>query len=568
MRFRISLILFLSLGACSAPADLLLVNGRVYTLAWSDPAGDGSAATDAPHGPDGWSPDGSVVAIRDGQILQVGGAEVAKRYRSGATNVIDLNGATVVPGLVDSHTHVIEMGMSQSKLSLLGLDDLDSILDAMRERARTLPAGEWLLAHSFDEGAWADRYPTKEPLDRLFGDRPVYVRGLHGFAGWLNSAALRAAGIGPGTPDPVGGTIVRGADGEPNGMLLNNAVQLSDAAVPPPSDDALDDAVVTGLRIMAAAGYVSVHEAGLDARGQAAIERLAAADRLPIRVYAMLKATETELARKWLAKGPDPVGDSMLTTRAIKGYYDGSLGARGARLLEDYRDQPGHRGVSGEDYGFDRELVAQLADAGFQIGIHAIGDAGNREVLDFYASLQPRADARHRIEHAQVVHPGDFVRFAELGLIASMEPAHCVEDMPWVHDRIGVERAEGAYAWRTFRSNGVLLALNSDLPGSSMDFFYGMHSAVTRQSRAGDPAGGWHPAERLTAEEVLRGYTAWNAYAAHLEDRTGTLEPGKWADITVLNVDPLRLGDEDPPGLLRGRVVTTIVAGRVVYDGR
>jgi predicted amidohydrolase YtcJ len=252
----------------------------------------------------------------------------------------------------------------------------------------------------------------------------------------------------------------------------------------------------------------------------------------------------------------------------VKAFYDGSLGARGARLLADYADRPGYRGVSGAEYGFDRDLVAELAAAGFQIGVHAIGDAGNREVLDFFASIPSRVDARHRIEHAQVLHPDDFERFASLGLIASMEPPHCVEDMPWVHDRIGEERARGAYAWRTFRRTGVPLAFNSDLPGSNHDVFYGLHAAITRRSPAGDPPGGWHPEERLSAEEALRGYTTGNAYAAHLEDRSGTIEPGKWADITVLDIDPLRMGEEDPAALLGGRVLMTVVDGRVVFDGR
>ena len=259
----------------------------------------------------------------------------------------------------------------------------------------------------------------------------------------------------------------------------------------------------------------------------------------------------------------------MLTTRSVKAFYDGALGSRGARLLEDYSDRPGHRGVSGTQYGFDQSLMAEMMKAGFQAAIHAIGDAGNRETLDFIESVekaQPESRAlRHRIEHAQVLHPADVPRFARLGVIASMEPPHCVEDKAWAEARLGPQRVKGAYAWRTLRRAGARLAFNSDLTGSDHDIFYGLHAAITRRDKKLEPAGGWHPEERMTPEEAVRGYTAWNAYAAGWEKESGVIAPGRWADLTVMDVDPLVVGATDPGRLLRGSILATIVAGKVAY---
>jgi predicted amidohydrolase YtcJ len=322
---------------------------------------------------------------------------------------------------------------------------------------------------------------------------------------------------------------------------------------------------------MARDGYVAVHEAGADAALMTAFESLRAAGDLPTRVYAMLSAREPDLCRAWLAKGPLVDDTGMLTVRSVKAYYDGALGSRGARLLEDYSDQKGHRGVSGGSYGFDQTIVADMMKAGFQVGVHAIGDAGNRETLDFIESVEAqKADVRlnrNRIEHAQVVHPDDFARFASLQVIASMEPPHAVEDKGWAEDRLGPERVKGAYAWRTFRKAGVRLIFNSDLTGSDHSIFYGLHAAITRRDKALQPSGGWHPEQRMTPEEAVRGYSTWAAYAAFVEKETGVLAPGRWADVTVMDVDPMVVGSTRPEDLLKGSIRLTMVGGRVVYEG-
>ena len=557
----------------SAAADLVLTNARVYTLAWGEPALDGTPADDAPRTADGWHPDAEAVAIRDGLILAVGSAEAMAEHIGDGTEVIDLGGATLIPGLVDSHTHVAGLGELAARVNLIGVGTEEEAVDLVAARAADTPAGQWIVGRGWDEGAWANHYPTLDLLSERVPDHPVVLQSLHGFAVWGNRLAFEAAGIRADTPDPDGGQILRDANGHPSGVVLNRAGPMLTAAVPETTPEQFRAFTAVGLAQMARDGYVAVHEAGAARQHMDAFEALDAAGELPIRVYAMLSARDEALSREWLAKGPvdgkSQGPEGRLAVRSVKAYYDAALGSRGARLLEDYSDRPGHRGTSGDDYGFDEALVADMMRGGFQVGIHAIGDAGNRETLDFIEGVLAEAPdsraQRHRIEHAQVVHPDDFARFAELDVIASMEPPHAVEDMAWAEERLGPERVRGAYAWRTLRQAGVHLTFNSDLSGSDHDIFYGLHAAITRRGKDRQPADGWFPEQALTAEEALRAYTVWSAYAAHWEDVTGTLEPGRWADLTAMDIDPFVLGETDPGAILEGTIVATVVAGNVVH---
>jgi hypothetical protein len=552
------------------PADLLLLNGRVYTLAWSDPAPDGTPAADAPYDADGWHPNAQAIAIRDGRIVYVGSDEEARRYRGPDTRVVDVDGATVLPGLVDSHVHIAGLGANLERVNLVDVTTEAEMVERVAQRAAETGPGEWIVGWGWDEGALADRYPDMRRLSESVPDNPVILRGLHGFAVLGNRAAFEAAGITARTVAPSGGEIRRDADGNPTGILINNATRLLEAALPPLTPQRLQARVLAGLEALAQDGFVAVHEAGADAALMAAFETLEREEWLPLRVYAMLEGRDEPLLREWLDRGPDAEPEGMLYTRSVKAFYDGALGSRGAKLLDDYTDRPGRRGVAGAEYGFNPDLFAEMMAAGFQICIHAIGDAGNRETLDFIESVyathpEARSD-RHRIEHAQVVHPDDFERFADLSLIASMEPPHAVEDKTWAEERLGPERVKGAYAWRTMRLAGVPLTFNSDLPGSDHDIFYGLHSAITRRDKEQEPAGGWHPEQRMTAEEAVRGYTIWAARSAFLEGATGTLEPGRWADVTVMDIDPFVVGRTQPGDLLDGSIVLTVVDGEVVYE--
>lgn len=551
-------------------ADLILTNARVYTLDWGEPGPDGTLAPDAPYSDSGWHPDAEAVATKNGEIVFVGDTADALKFRGETTRVVDLAGATVIPGLVDSHTHVFELGAKLDAVDLTDVATEEEAVALVAERAKSVPAGEWILGAGWDEGAWANRYPDKVLLSEAVPDHPVFLDSLHGFAAWANQAALDAGGITADSDVPVGGEMRLGGDGKPNGLFLNRATTMLDAIVPPPSQETLIKQLLIGLKQMAADGYVAVHNAGLDSRAMSILEQLEEEDRLPIRVYAMLSLRDAALIRKWIEKGPDTDNDSMLVTRAVKAYYDGALGSRGARLLYDYEDQPGHRGISGDGYGFDQALNAEAMKAGFQIAIHAIGDAGNREALDILEGVfredPSTGNNRHRIEHAQVMHPDDIPRLGQLGIIASMEPPHAMEDKTWAESRLGPERILGAYAWRSLRESGADITFNADNPGSDHSIFYGLHSAITRQDKNMQPEGGWYPEQRLSSDESVRAYTSWSAYASFREDNTGIIDVGRWADLTIMDIDPFILADESPSDMLKGRILMTIVNGNVVYE--
>ncbi len=551
------------------PADLIVHHARGYTLTWADPSFEGVPAVGAPYDSlTGWRHDVTAVAARDGRIVYVGSDSGALALRGDGTRVIDAGGATLLPGFTDAHTHVAELGQSLDRVNLTGIATEAEAVARIVERAKTTPKGEWILGFGWDEGAWANRYPDQRLLTERVPDHPVVMRGLHGFAAWGNALALAKAGITRDTKAPTGGEIRRDARGEPTGLVLNRAVPLLDDAVPAPSPAQRDTQLLRALHVMADAGYTGVHEAGVPADVLASLQRLDAADSLPLRVYVMLSGRDSVLVREWIARGPYRSPTGMLVVRAVKAYYDGALGSRGAQLLADYSDQPGHRGVSGTGYGFNRQVVADAMAAGFQVGIHAIGDAGNRATLDFIDSVTAAAPKvrglRHRVEHAQLVAPTDIPRFAAGGIIASMEPPHAVEDKGWAEARVGPERISGAYAWRTLRRSGARLVFSSDLPGSGWSIAYGLHSAITRQDTLGMPADGWYPDQRMTPEEAVRGYTAWAAYAGFDEADAGMLAVGRRADFTVLSVDPFHL--KTPAGLLANRVELTVSRGRVTFQ--
>jgi len=550
-------------------ADLVLTNARVYSLSWDEPSPNGKPAPGAPHTPQGWHPDAEAVAIRAGEIIYVGNVQEALRFSGDATHVVDVAGNTVIPGLVDSHTHIFGLGAKLSQVDLTDVATEQEAVALVAERAKTVAKGDWIIGRGWDEGAWADRYPDKALLSHTVPDHPVVLNSLHGFAAWVNQATLDKGHITAHSEIPVGGDMRLGDDGKPNGLFLNNATNMIKAIVPSPTHDTLTRHALAGLHQMAKDGYVTVHDAGLDTAMMRVLEQLESENRLPIRVYAMLSLRDEGLIKKWIAKGPDTDNDSMLVTRSVKAYYDGALGSRGARLLEDYEDRPGHRGVSGDDYGFNQKLNAEVMKAGFQIGIHAIGDAGNRESLDILEAVfnanSSTAGNRHRIEHAQIIHPDDIPRLGQLNLIASMEPPHAMEDKAWAEDRLGKDRMSGAYAWRSLRQNKARLTFNSDNPGSDHNIFYGLHSAITRQDKKYEPEGGWYPQQKMSAEEAVRGYTNWSAYASFRENETGKIEKGRWADLTIINIDPFVLAEKDPGAILDGKILTTIVNGKVVY---
>jgi predicted amidohydrolase YtcJ len=553
-------------------ADLILTNARVYTLSWGEPDLEGNPAADAPVQDGIWTPDAQAVALKDGLILAVGSAEEVDQFRGTTTEVRDLAGAVLVPGLIESHGHYEELGELAEEVDLVGVSTEEGMVQRVMARAETTAEGEWIVGGGWDEGEWANHLPTKDRLSELLPTTPVVLKGLRGFGVFGNAAALEAAGIHNDTPTPSGGEMVRDDKGELTGVLLNRAVPLLREAIPERSLDQRKRVILHGLNEILEEGYVMGHHAGVFPNYVEAYEALAQEEALPIRMEVMLSTREPgrELIEEWIQKGPTQDPNAYLQIRSVKAYYDASLGSRGAKMMGGYADMPDEMGEAGAAYGFIADLVSRSMEAGFQAVIHAIGDGGNRDVLDFYEGIleqTPEAKTlRHRVEHAQIVHPDDFARFAELGLVASMQPPHAVEDSPWAQDRVGPDRVRGAYAWRTMRRNGVPLIFNSDLSGSDFDIFYGLHSAITRTKRDLEPMGGWFPDQRMSPEEALRAYTVWPAYASSREELTGTIEVGKWADLTVLSMDPLNVGTTDPHALLDGKPLMAVVGGIIAFD--
>ena len=562
--------ILLSLNSHAITADTVLTNGKVYSLNWGEPSLAGKPADNAPYEKGQWRADASSVAIKDNKILYVGDESNLASLIDDDTTIIDVNGATVIPGLVDSHVHIAELGEILQRINLADVVSPAAAIEKLKILSADLKAGEWLIGQGWDEGAWANNYPDRKMLDEAFPNNPVYLRSLHGFAVWVNTAALKLAGINDQTKAPVGGEILRDDNGVASGILLNRATTLIADAVPKPSVKQFADYMLGGMLQMAEDGFVSVHEAGAESLHIAALNYLQNNNRLPIRMYAMLSTRDKKLAAQWQQKGPHVDPQGFLDIRSAKAYYDGALGSRGARLLKDYSDQAGHRGVSGDGYGFDASVVDSLISSGFQVGIHAIGDAGNREVLDYLTEAQTKypgsKDLRHRVEHAQVIASNDFKRFKQLNLIASMEPPHAVEDKAWAQERLGSERIKGAYAWRTLRKAGVPLTFNSDLPGSDHSIFYALHAAITRRDKQAQPSNGWYPEQAVTIEEAIRAYTNWAAYSAFREKQTGKLKPGFWADLTIIDIDPFQLATSSPAKILDGKVLMTIVNGSVIYS--
>jgi predicted amidohydrolase YtcJ len=535
------------LATPAAPADAVFTGGTVITL-------------------DDARPRASAVAVRGGRIVAVGSDAEVLGLASPQTRRVDLAGATLVPGLADAHLHVEGIGTARESLDLVGAASLQEALDRVARRHRELPAGEWLLGRGWDQNDWPEkRFPAAADLDRVAGDRPVYLVRVDGHAGWANGRALALAGLTAQTADPSGGRILRDEAGKPTGVLIDAAQRLVASSIPAPSREARKRRLAGGLRAAAEAGLTSVHDAGVDLDAVALYKELLAEGALPVRVYAMLRGPRPFLEHPGL-KPEIGLGDGMLTVRSIKVVADGALGSRGALLLEPYSDEPGSRGLLTVDPAeFDR-LLGQALARGFQVNTHAIGDGANRFVLDAYARAFGAAGGgrhRFRVEHAQVVAPADVPRFQALGVVPSVQPTHCTSDMYWATDRVGPERARGAYLWRTFLDQGVPLPAGSDAPVEAVAVVPGLYAAVTRQDAKGWPEGGWHPSERVSALEALRMFSRDAAFASFQEDELGAVTVGRRADFTVLSLDPTAVAPRD---VARAAVRLTVVGGRIVFD--
>lgn len=549
MKRTTSLVLALIAAACSTsgpmpPEELLVLSGGTVL------AGERLEAIEP-----------AALVIRGSKIAWVGPAGSMPSWAADA-RTIDTTGMTLMPGLIDAHAHVGGLGEALDTVDLVGTRSYEEVVDRIAHAASDELPGEWILGRGWDQNDWTVKeFPTASALDAAVGDRPVWISRIDGHAALASTAAMRAARITRETAEPAGGKILRNADGSPTGVFVDEAMRLIDSIVPPPSRTVRRKRIVESTHQIAARGLTAVHDAGVDQDTIQLMRELADAGELPIRVYALLTDDE-ELLDYWFERGPLLDYKDLLTVRSVKLYADGALGSRGAALLAPYEDDPGNRGLLIASENHIQERATRARAAGFQIGTHAIGDRAVRTVLDAYRNAGVVPASRFRIEHLQLVSPEDFARLANLGVIASMQPTHATSDMPWAEARVGGERIEGAYAWRSVLDAGGRLALGSDFPVESVDPLLGLYAAVTRQDLAGNPPGGWHPDERLTVEEAIRGFTLDAAYAAFEEDRRGSLESGKFADITIVQPDPTAVSSSEIP---RTRVRYTIVNGAIVF---
>jgi predicted amidohydrolase YtcJ len=536
-------------------ADLIFTNGNVYT-----------GNDQQPHA--------EAVAVKGDRIVFAGSNTAAKKYQGPQTRIIDLHGVTMVPGMTDAHHHLEGVGFREMTLNLEGITNLQDFLAKVKARVDSAKPGEWVTGRGWIETFWQPPvFPTRRDLDEVAPNNPLILQRADGHGSVVNSAALKIAGINKDTASPFGGEISKDKTGEPNGMLLDAAQGIVRRHIPPTSTADAERAVVLGVQRDIGLGWTQVQDPGGSYQDVEIYKKLYRDGKIKLRIYKVLSAPGKE-AQRLLAEGPI-IGEfgNRLTVRSLKFYADGSLGSRSAALLEPYSDAPD---TSGFLTVKEEDLLPVLEEAlrkGIQAETHAIGDKGNRFILDEYekalkavpVAQRKIAEPRWRVEHSQIVNPLDIPRFKKLGIIPSMQASHAIGDLHFAPARLGIKRLEGAYAWNSFIKSGVIVPGGSDAPverGEPMIEFY---AAVARKDIKGFSGEGWHPEEAVTRDQALKMLTIWPAYAAFEEKLRGTIEPGKLADLTVLSADIMKITEMD---ILKTHCVMTVIGGEIVYQER
>lgn len=542
--------------AAQTSADLVLTNGRIYTV-------------------DSTRPVASALAVHAGRIVFVGSDAEAKARAGRSAEIIDLRGATVIPGIIDAHAHLLGLGNALQRVNLAGSTSYDEVVNRVKAGTKDVPPGKWILGRGWDQNRWpAKEFPTHDALSRAFPNNPVVLTRIDGHALLANAKAMELAHVTAATGDPSGGRIVRLASGEPSGVFVDNAKNLIERSIPAPTRDDNRKAVLAAIAEANRWGLTGVHDAGESAATISIFEELAKAGNYSLRNYVMLSDpgepdSAATLRNPYIARGPQSaLYDGHLWIRAIKLYADGALGSRGAALLAPYSDEPTNSGLLVSKPEHIRAWADAALRLGFQVNVHAIGDRGNRIVLDAFDSAlrkNPKADHRFRIEHAQVLSQQDIPRFARLGVIPSMQATHQTSDMRWAEARVGPQRIRGAYAWRSLLNTGVIIPNGTDFPVEEVNPLLTFHAAVTRQDPTNWPAGGWYPDQKMTRQEALQSMTIWPAYAGFQESVLGSLTPGKYADFVVLDRDIMQVPDTE---IVRTRVISTWIGGKRVYEAK
>jgi len=559
VKARISFACFLALLCgqvlpmrAAEDVDLLLFNGNVYTVNEKQPHAE-------------------AIAVKQGRIVFVGSDEAAKKFH--AKRTIDLHEHTVVPGLTDSHCHIFGIGERELSLNLEGTNTLENFLAKVKDRVAKTEKGKWITGRGWIETFWRPpRFPTRQELDSVAADHPLFLTRADGHAAIANSAALKIAKIDKNTPNPFGGEILKDKiTGEPTGMLLDRAQELVAKNIPPSTAAEREQALLTGINREIGLGWCEIQNAGSHKDDVDLIKKVYADGKAKIRFINCVYGPGED-AQNFLKEGATLNGfNHHFTQRTIKVIFDGALGSRGAALLKPYNDAPDTSGYLTAKPEEPRPMFEEALRRGIQVETHAIGDRANRQILDLYEAAfkvvppdQRRIkEPRWRVEHAQIVDPADIPRFAKLGVIPSMQPSHAISDLFFAPARLGMDRLADAYAWQSFLKSGSIICGGSDAPverGEPMIEFY---AAVSRKSIKGESGDGWHPEQAVSREQALKMFTIWPAYAAFEEKEKGSVEVGKLADFTVLSQDIMKIPE---PEILKTRVEMTIIGGEIVYQ--
>ena len=561
---KISATLLSLIAICSAapsilkaePAETVFVNGNIHTV-------------------NDRQPHAEAIATKGGRIVFVGSnAAAAKKFPGGADRrQIDLQGLTVIPGLTDAHCHIFGIGEREINLNLEGTDTLDALLRMVQERAAKTERGKWITGRGWIETFWKPpQFPTRQDLDKIAPDNPVFLTRADGHAAIANTAALTLAQIARNTPNPFGGEILRDKQtGEATGMLLDHAEDIVRTNIPPPTQAEREEALIAGINREIRLGWCEIQNAGSHYDDVDILKKAFDAGRIKLRLYNAVYGPGPD-ADRLLQEGPTvDAYDHHFTQRTIKVVLDGALGSRGAALLKPYSDAPETSGYLTAKLEDLAPMAREAARRGIQIETHAIGDRANRTILDLYQDalkdISPEKrkirEPRWRVEHAQILSPQDIPRFAKLGIIPSMQPSHAISDLFFAPSRLGTTRLAGAYAWQSLLKSGSIIPGGSDAPverGEPMIEFY---AAVTRKSAKGFSGDGWHPEQAISREQALKMFTTWPAFAAFEEKDKGSIEVGKLADFTVLSKDIMKI---PAPEILTTTCAMTVIAGEIVFE--
>lgn len=534
-------------GATAASRDLLVYGATIHTV-------------------DQTTPRAQAFVVRGGRFAYVGSLQGAKAFARAGARKLNLHGSTVLPGLIDAHMHVQSVGLDLNEVALHHVASFEQVV------ARTVAfskssSDEWILGSGWNQNIWPGKaFPTHQPLSAAISSKPVVLERVDGHAILANARAMQLAGITRETSDPPGGKIFRDANGDPTGVFLDNAMSLIYKAVPAATVPQLMRAARAAFSEAHRYGLTAAAEPGCDGDRLQAYHRLGTAGALSLRVYAMV-ADNAALIDDVTRQGPkNGLYGGTLWLRAIKLFADGALGSRGAALLAPYSDDPGNTGLLRTTQAHIESVCDIALARGFQVNTHAIGDRGNRIVLDAYEnalSRHPVRDHRFRVEHAQILSPQDIPRFAKLGIIPSMQTTHQISDMGWAQSRLGPQRILGGYAWRSLLGTGVIIPNGTDAPVEEVSTLRTFHAAISRQNEENLPPGGWYPAQRMTRDEALRSMTIWAAHANFQEREIGSITAGKYADFAVMDRDWMTVAQED---IMNTRIQATFVGGAAAYE--